>query len=188
VGRPGYGVERGFKALLLQWMEDLSDRELERFLQENTSAKMFCDFSLTEKVPDHTYFCQLRKNLGTEKLVKLFNRFNDKMRAKGLRHVCPRQGMTLEDKVYCTKEAQKIMRQKGCHSGAILKDNMKSKNRDKDRFLTELRMPYEGVFSKMDKKVRYIGIVKTQFQATMQAFAHNIKRLLKIPAPPLIFG
>ena len=91
-------------------------------------------------------------------------------------------------KAYCTKEAQKIMRQKGCHSGAILKENMKSKNRDKDRFLTGLRMPYEGVFSKMDKKVRYIGIVKTQFQATMQAFAHNIKRLLKIPAPPLIFG
>ena len=50
-GRPGYGVERGFKALMLQWMEDLSDRELERFLQENTSAKMFCDFSLTEKTP-----------------------------------------------------------------------------------------------------------------------------------------
>jgi len=83
--------------------------------------------------------------------------------AKGLRHVCPRQGMTLADKAYCTKGAQKIMRQKGCHSGAILKENMKSKNRDKDRFLTGLRMPYEGVFSKMDKKVRYIGIVKTQF-------------------------
>jgi IS5 family transposase len=277
-GRPGYGVERGFKALLLQWMEDLSDRELERFLQENTSAKMFCDFSLTEKTPDHTYFCQLRKNLGTEKLVKLFNRFNDKMRAKGLisevfsfvdaskliskvslweerdkaikageekfnnlniskyahdkdadygckgendfwygykrhvsvcmkhgfitktavtkaslsdakglKYVCPKQGLTLADKAYCTKEAQKIMKQNGCHSGAILKENMKSKNRDKDKFLTTLRMPYEGVFSKMDKKARYVGLVKNQFQATMQAFAHNIKRLIKIPAPPVIF-
>jgi hypothetical protein len=48
-------------------------------------------------------------------------------------------------------------------------------------------MPYEGVFSKMDKKARYVGLIKNQFQATMQAFAHNIKRLIKIPAPPLIF-
>ena len=31
----GYGVLRLFKCLLLQFMEDLSDRELERFLQEN---------------------------------------------------------------------------------------------------------------------------------------------------------
>ncbi|MDN3505394.1 MAG: transposase [Rhabdochlamydiaceae bacterium] len=32
-GRAGYHIESGFAALLLQWMEDLSDRELERFLQ-----------------------------------------------------------------------------------------------------------------------------------------------------------
>jgi len=40
---------------------------------------------------------------------------------------------------------------------------MKNKNRDKDRFLTRIRMPYEGVFSKMDKKARYKGIAKNQF-------------------------
>ena len=33
----GYGVLRLFKCLLLQFMEDLSDRELERFLQENNA-------------------------------------------------------------------------------------------------------------------------------------------------------
>ena len=54
---------------------------------------------------------------------------------------------------------------------------MKNKNRDKDRFLTRIRMPYEGVFSKMDKKARYKGIAKNQFQALMQAFAYNLKRL-----------
>jgi len=30
-------------------MEDLSDRQLERFLEENTAAKLFCGFSLKEK-------------------------------------------------------------------------------------------------------------------------------------------
>jgi IS5 family transposase len=108
--------------------------------------------------------------------------------AKGLKHVCPRDaGMILADKAYCTKEAQATIKAKNCYSGAILKENMKNKNRDKDKFLTKLRMPYEGVFSKMTKKARYRGIAKNQFQAFMQAFAHNLKRLIKIEAPPLIF-
>jgi hypothetical protein len=44
-------------------------------LQENTAAKLFCSFSLTEKTPDHCYFSELRKKIGTEKLAKflLFN-------------------------------------------------------------------------------------------------------------------
>ena len=39
MGADGYGIERLFLCLLLQFMEDLSDRELERFLHENTAAK-----------------------------------------------------------------------------------------------------------------------------------------------------
>jgi len=108
--------------------------------------------------------------------------------AKGLRHVCPNGGMVVADKGYCTKPAQETIKAKGCHSGAILKENMKNKNRDKDRFLTRLRMPYEGVFSKMNKKARYRGLAKNQFQAFMQAIAHNFKRLIKIEAPPLVFA
>ena len=45
----GYGVLRLFKCLLLQFMEDLSDRELERYLQENNAGKWFCGFGLTDK-------------------------------------------------------------------------------------------------------------------------------------------
>ena len=44
----GYGILRLFKCLLLQFMEDLSDRELERFLNENTAAKWFVGFALTQ--------------------------------------------------------------------------------------------------------------------------------------------
>ena len=36
----GNGLIRLFKCLLLQFMEDLIDRELEKFLQENTAGKM----------------------------------------------------------------------------------------------------------------------------------------------------
>src|SRR5258708_3622382 len=67
-GRKGYHIESGFAALVLQWMEDLSDRELERFLQENTAGKLFCGFSLLEKTPDHSYFSALREKIGTTRL------------------------------------------------------------------------------------------------------------------------
>jgi transposase, IS5 family len=38
-GADGYGIDRLFLCLLVQFMENLSDRELERYLQENTAAK-----------------------------------------------------------------------------------------------------------------------------------------------------
>jgi hypothetical protein len=40
----GYGVFRMFLCLLLQFIEDLSDRELEKFLVENNASKWFCQF------------------------------------------------------------------------------------------------------------------------------------------------
>lgn len=103
---------------------------------------------------------------------------------KGLKHICPSGGMVLGDKAYCLKEAQRTLKINGCHSGAILKNNMKNKDPRKDKFLTKLRMPFEGVFARMNKRVRYRGIAKIQFQVTMQALAHNFKRLIKIDAPP----
>lgn len=105
--------------------------------------------------------------------------------AKGLKYVCPNGGMVPSDKGYCTKEAQRILKINGCHSGAILKNNMQGKNFDKDNWLTSLRMPYEGTFSKINKKARYRGLVKNQFQAIMQALVHNFKRLVKIEAEPI---
>jgi IS5 family transposase len=102
-----------------------------------------------------------------------------------LRHVCPRVGMVFGDKGYCPKLAQETMRKRGCHSGVILKNNMKEKNRDKDRWLTKARMPFEGVFSKKAKRARYRGLVKVQFQVFMEAIVHNVKRLLVLDVSPL---
>lgn len=79
----GYGISRIFKCLLLQFMEDLSDRELERYLGDNMAAKWFCDFDLTESTPDHTVFSRLRNKIGTNTLSKIFAGFRDQLRAKG---------------------------------------------------------------------------------------------------------
>lgn len=275
-GRGGYAVDTGFKCLLLQYTEDLSDRELERFLQENLAGKLFCGFGLDEATPDFSYFSVLRKRIGTERLADLFNRVRGSLKAgglireiftfvdatqlvsklstweerdkaikaglekfnnavaeqiardkearfgckgkdkfwygykkqisvdmrhglinkvavtkanlpdhKGLKNVCPNQGMVLADKGYCPKEGRMAVARRGCHSGIILKDNMIGKDRDKDRWLTKLRMPFEGTFAKEGHRARYQGIAKNQFQAFMEALAFNLKRLVKIEAPPI---
>lgn len=79
----GYGIERLFKCLLLQFMEDLSDRELERYLSDSTSAKWFCEFSLTEKTPDYSVFSKLRDRIGTDSLSNMFSLLRNQLKAKG---------------------------------------------------------------------------------------------------------
>ena len=83
-GRTGYGIDRLFKCLLLQFMEDLSDRECELFLQENNAGKWFCGFGLAEPVPDHTVLCRVRKRIGTKRLSELFSAMRDELSAHGL--------------------------------------------------------------------------------------------------------
>ena len=68
---------------------------------------------------------------------------------------------------------------------AIKKTNAEDKNKAKDRFLSALRMPYEGVFSKMAKRARYRGRLKVYFQALIEAIVHNFKRLQVISADPI---
>jgi len=80
----GYGQLRLFKCLLLQFMEDLSDRELERYLQENTAAKWFCQFNLADKTPDYTVFCKVRKRIGTHLLSKIFNNLKKQLKENGM--------------------------------------------------------------------------------------------------------
>ena len=84
LGQPGIPIVRGFKAMLLQFWEDLSDREMERAVCENLAIRWFCGFSLTDKTPDHTYFCKLRQRVGTKRLAAIFNAINDQLRRDGL--------------------------------------------------------------------------------------------------------
>jgi IS5 family transposase len=264
----GYGLERLFKCLFLQFLEDLSDRELERFLTENTAAKWFCGFKLTEKTPDHTVFTHARTKIGASTLSKIFADMRDQLRkkgymnevftfidathliakgqlwkerdelikqryekmnnsniskvaadsearfgckgknkfwfgykehasvdaqsgminkvaltkasvtdAQGMKHVCPCGGAVYADKGYCLEPAQTAAARKNCHLAAIKRNNMKDKNHDLDRWISQIRAPYERVFSKIAKRVRYRGLVKNFFASLMQALCFNVKRL-----------
>ena len=79
----GYGAERLFKCLILQFLEDLSDREMMRYLQENNAGKWFCGFGLSEKTPDFSVFSRFRERLGTNKLAKIFAGLRNQLKQKG---------------------------------------------------------------------------------------------------------
>jgi transposase, IS5 family len=271
VGAPGIPIWQGLNMLILQFMEDYSDRQMERAVRENIAVKWFSGYELPEITPDHSYFGKLRKRLGTKSIARLFTvvvsqlekaglvgnlfqfvdasiivskaqtwrerdravkddedglnnknigkyakdpeaRFGCKGKNKyffgykrhvsadmrhgiitkvavtpgnvtdsqGMPRVLRKPGMAFLDKGYCGKAAAQWMRIQECHNGAIKKQNMKDKNRDRDRWLSSVRMPYESVFSKQSKRSRYRGTRKVQFQAFMQALVHNIKRWVKV--------
>lgn len=84
IGQTGIDVGKGFKALLIQFWEDYSDREMEKCLNENLAVRWFCGFGLQEQTPDHSYFGKLRKRLGTKNIANIFNKINDNLRSQGL--------------------------------------------------------------------------------------------------------
>ena len=270
-GRKEKGVEFGLRALVLQFIEDLSDREMERFLQENVAGKWFCDCSLGEKSPDHRYFGDFRKRLGTTRLMNLFTQVRDSLKsmglirevftfvdashlisklttwddrdkaikagldkfnnetapqvaadkqarfgckggnkfwygykehvsvdmqsglinkvastsaevtdAEGLAHVCPNGGAVFADKGYCVNPAKSTLKRKNCHDATIKKNNMKGKDRRKDGWLSAMRSPYERVFAHRNRRVRYRGLEKVQFQVGIRALTFNLKRVIAL--------
>jgi len=84
LGQHGIPAVRGLKAMLLQFWEDYSDRQMERAVCENLAIRWFCGFSLTEKTPDHSYFGKFRKRIGTKHLADIFNSINERLQKEGL--------------------------------------------------------------------------------------------------------
>jgi len=269
LGAIGYRAERLVMCLILQFMEDLSDRIFERFMGENLSGKWFCEFSISEKTPDHTTFCNFRKLLGQEKIQLLFDELKRQLTEQGYmaevftfvdasalisrlsmweerdeaikagyeklnnetiekfsadpevrigssgkhkfwfgfkKHISVDMGSGMINKVSVTKanvpESQAVsdilpsqgavcgdkgfvgaidtIEEAGLHSMIILKDNMKDKDPDKDRFFSKIRAPFEGVFSKQNKRVRYAGVEKNFAAELLYAMAFNMRRLIAI--------
>lgn len=84
LGAHGIDVERGVKALLIQFWENYSDREMEKAVRENLAIRWFCGFTLTEHTPDHTYFSKLRARLGAKRIATLFTEVNATLESRGL--------------------------------------------------------------------------------------------------------
>ncbi|MEM9423877.1 MAG: transposase [Spirochaetota bacterium] len=268
LGAKGYGILCLFKCLLLQFLEDVSDRELQKLIAENIAAKYFCGFSLTDKTPDFTLFTKVRKRIGTTLLSEVFALVRNSLKEKGymsevfsfvdashlitknslweerdkaieakyeklnnetlgkvavdkeakigckgrqkywygykknvcvdmqsglinkvaitaanvadakaLKHICPSGGVVFGDKGYCTVDAQRELKRKGCSDATIKRNNMRNKDYGRDSWRSKMRFPHERVFSKSNHMVRYKGLVKNQFALFMESLAYNMKRL-----------
>jgi IS5 family transposase len=268
-GADGYGKGRLIQCLILQFLEDLSDREMERFMQENIAGKWFCGFGINEETPTYSTYCKFRKQLGTKNMGNLFEAVNAQLKQRGMmrevftfvdstalisklttweerdkaikagektfnneiakkkkyqvdkqarfgskgktkfwygykkttavdtqsgmiqkvavtpadvtdaeagKHVLPKQGAVIGDKGFVPLIS--YLRGHGLHPMVILKNNMKAKIAELDKWLTKLRAPYERTFSKQNKRVRYRGIAKNQGAEFMYAIAYNLRRLV----------
>lgn len=96
--------------------------------------------------------------------------------ADAVHQVLPGSGAVLGDKGYVGAISKMI--EKGLHPMIIKRNNMKDKNPDLDRWITKLRSPFEGTFSKQNNKVRYKGILKNQGAELLYAIAYNFRKLL----------
>ena len=74
-----------FRALLLQSLYGLSDRELEEALADRLSFRRFVGLSLEETVPDHTVLNRFRNRLVAEGLMqKLFDELDRQLEKAGV--------------------------------------------------------------------------------------------------------
>ena len=80
------------------------------------------------------------------------------------------------------------MKKWGATSGAILKHNMKGKNKDFHRWRSGIRAPFEGVICQFEKRTRYRGLAQVQLHCFMDALVWNIKALIRINKGPLPIG
>ncbi len=87
------------------------------------------------------------------------------------------------DKIYDQKKCYRILKSDHCHSGIIMKNNNKLKNKYLDGWKSKTRMPFEGNFSKLRKQAKFRGQVKVLFQCFSEALCHNLKKaVLILPA------
>src|ERR1700733_11331719 len=84
-GRPGYPVLVLFRALLLQSLYGLSERELEEALGDRLSFKRFVGLSLEDATPDHTVLNRFRNLLIEQGLLeKLFGELDRQLENAGV--------------------------------------------------------------------------------------------------------
>lgn len=82
-GRPAVSPETMVRLELLQYLYDLSDRELVANLQVNVAFRWFAKLSAIDEVIDDTTLCVFRKRLGPELHKRLFDRVLDQARQEG---------------------------------------------------------------------------------------------------------
>ena len=85
-GRPSWDPLVLFKTVFLQFLYDLSDRQVEEQVNLHLACKWFVGLQPDETGPDHTALTRFRARLGPEKFQAIFNRIVQQAREAGLVH------------------------------------------------------------------------------------------------------
>ena len=85
-GRPSWDPLVLFKVVFLQFLYDLSDREVEEQVNLHLACKWFVGLQPEESGPDHSTLCRFRSRLGAEKFQAIFNQIIAQAREAGLVH------------------------------------------------------------------------------------------------------
>jgi len=72
-GRDAHNAVMMFKLLTLQFLYDLSDRELEEAARDRISFRWFCRIEPVGAPPDYTAFTRFRDRIGPDLIKKLFD-------------------------------------------------------------------------------------------------------------------
>lgn len=72
-GRDAHNPILMFKLLVLQFLYDVSDRELEEAARDRISFRWFCEIGPMQSPPDHSAFCRFRDRIGPETIKQLFD-------------------------------------------------------------------------------------------------------------------
>ena len=83
-GRPSWDPLVLFKVVFLQFLYDLSDREIEEQVNLHLACKWFAGLQPEEAAPDHSTLCRFRSRLGPEKFQHIFNEIITQARQAGL--------------------------------------------------------------------------------------------------------
>src|SRR3989344_459698 len=84
LGAHGIDAERGVKALLIQFWENYSDRELKKAIKENIAIRWFCGFSFIEEKPDCSCFSKHRKRTVEKRITEIFKQVNETLESRVL--------------------------------------------------------------------------------------------------------
>ncbi len=83
-GRPAYPAVMMFRLLLLQFLYDLSDRQLEESVRYRIDFRWFVGITGTQPGPDHTAYCRFRDRLGVGTITRMWNEIVEQASSAGL--------------------------------------------------------------------------------------------------------
>jgi len=205
-GRPSWDPVILFKVVFLQFLYDLSDRQIEEQVNLHLACKWFVGLMPEEAAPDHSTICRFRARLGPEKFQEIFNTIIELARAAGLVHdrlriidathvtvnsgrwtVTDHRSPVTADKGYDTNASHQKLKQRGQRSSIIIRKNRTDADiiGQADSKGQRDRPSIERKFAEQKKyhglaKARYWGLAKVTIQALITCLVVNCKRMAKL--------